>query len=209
MDQSALVRDRIHDGYRLVERFAADGHVVRAAFWGKPVEEDWFLYVVTDEYETGGPAVVYHDLYAASQKLGKALPTKPEVKAIGPNHPIAKDILSAASRLTESPTWLGEKRLGAVNFDQVYLYPLNLFTLPQVTPMTTEEIGQEILRLMNRGANVLLQPSHISLKDGTAFSGVPISLRVLSPKRSLVAQFVAEGEPFPRDVELEEIASVA
>ena len=60
MDQVALVEDQIADGRRFVERFAADGNTVQAAFWVKTAEEgDRFLYVVTDLYDNDGPAVAY------------------------------------------------------------------------------------------------------------------------------------------------------
>ena len=47
MDQSTLVGDPVHDGRRFVERFAADGNQVQAAFWVKEAEYGrWELYVV-------------------------------------------------------------------------------------------------------------------------------------------------------------------
>jgi hypothetical protein len=57
VDQSTLVEDQIDDGRRFVERFAADGHSVQAAFWVKTAEEGlWFLYVATDLVDREGPA---------------------------------------------------------------------------------------------------------------------------------------------------------
>lgn len=65
-----LVGDQIDDGRRLVQRFAADGHAVQAAFWAKTDEEGlWFLYVVTDEIDRSGPAAAYREMNASLQKL--------------------------------------------------------------------------------------------------------------------------------------------
>ena len=57
MDKSTLVGDEISDGRRFIERFAADGNSVQAAFWVKTDEDQlWFLYLVTDLVDREGPA---------------------------------------------------------------------------------------------------------------------------------------------------------
>ena len=59
MDQGTLVEEKIDDGRRFVERFAADGNPVQAAFWVKTAEEGiWFLYVTTDIFDRDGPAAL-------------------------------------------------------------------------------------------------------------------------------------------------------
>ena len=60
---------------------------------------------------------------------------------------------------------------------------------------------------MNRGPDIL-QPSRVTLKDGTAFNGVPFSLE-LGPQRALMTRFLADGEAAPRVIRLEEIASIS
>ena len=71
MDQSTLVENQIDDGRRFVERFAADGTFVRAAFWVKTAEEGlWFLYVATDIVDRDGPAAAYRAVHASLRKLG-------------------------------------------------------------------------------------------------------------------------------------------
>jgi hypothetical protein len=72
--------------------------------------------------------------------------------------------------------------------------------------MTTEDIGREILRLMNRGPGIL-QPSRVTLKDGTAFNGVPFSLQ-LGSQTPLVVQFIEDEKLAPRVVQLDEIAAI-
>ena len=71
--------------------------------------------------------------------------------------------------------------------------------------MTTEDVGREILRLMNRVGN--LKPSHVTQKNGTAFNGVPFSLE-LGQEKVTVVRFVEDGEAAPRIVRLDEIASI-
>ena len=72
--------------------------------------------------------------------------------------------------------------------------------------MTTEDIGREIFRLMNQSSGIL-QPSRVSLKDGTSFNGVPFSLEV-GDHQAMVVRFIADGEAAPRVVRLDEIASI-
>jgi len=72
VDQSTLVENQIDDGRRFVERFAADGNPVLAAFWVKTAEEGiWFLYVVTDIVDREGPASAYRAVQASLRQLGE------------------------------------------------------------------------------------------------------------------------------------------
>jgi hypothetical protein len=209
--QSTLVGDRIFDGSRFVERFAADKNPVQAAFWVKTAEEGhWFLYVATELVDTVGPAAAYRAVDASLQKLGESWVSGSEikVKVISPNNPIARDVLAITTRYPgRLATRFDGKTLGSMDVDQTYIYPSNYFTFTQANPMTTEEVGREIVQLMNRGAGIF-RPSHVTLKDGTAFHGVPISLQ-FGTQRAVVVQFIADGETAPRVVRLDEIASLA
>ena len=99
MDQSALVIDQIDDGRRFIERFAADGNPVRAAFWAMTAEEGLsFLYVVTDTVDRVGPAATYRAVHDALRKLGKPSVSSSEIKVVSPSDPIAKDVLAIMAR---------------------------------------------------------------------------------------------------------------
>jgi len=203
-----LVEDRIDDGGRFVERFAADGNPVQAAFWVKTVEEGLcFLYVVTDILDGVGPAAAYRAVHASLQKLGESWVSSSQIKVISPNNPIAKDVLSIlARRRGRLATRFVGKTLGTMAVEEIYIYPPRFFTFTQANPMTTEDIGQEILRLMNRSPGTL-HPSHVTLKDGTAFKGLPFSLE-LGSQRVMEARFIADGEAAPRVIRLDEIAAI-
>ncbi len=208
MDQSTLVEERITDGRRFVERFAADGNPVLAAFWVRTAEEGiWFEYVVTALIDRVGPAAAYRAVHTALQKLGECWVSSSEIKVISPNNPIAKDVLAVMARHPgRLATRFGGNTLGSMAVEQTYIYSPHFFTFTQANPMTTEDIGREILRLMNRGPGII-QPSSVTLKDGTAFNGVPFSLE-LGTQRTMVVQFIADGEAAPRMVRLDEIASI-
>jgi hypothetical protein len=209
VDQGTLVEERIDDGRRFVERFAADGNPVKAAFWVKTAEEGiWFLYVASEIFDREGPAAAYRAVHASLRKLGKSSVSSSEIKVISPNDPIAKDVQAI---MTHHPGRLATKQsfatLGGMAVEQQYIYPPHFFTFTHANPMTTEEIGREILRLMNRGPGIV-QPSHVTLKDGTAFNGVPFSLQ-LGTQRAMVVQFIVDGEAAPRVIRLDEIASIS
>lgn len=208
MDQSTLVENQIYDGRRFVEQFAADGNAVKAAFWVKAEEEGlWYLYVATEILDHLGPAAAYRAVHASLRKLGETWISSSEIKVISPNNPIAKDILAVmARRPSRLASRFGGKRLGSMAVEQVYIYPSHFFTFTQANPMTTEEVGREILRLMNRSPGIL-QPSRIALKDGTTFNGVPFSLQNGS-QNAVVVSFIVDGESAPRVVRLDEIASI-
>lgn len=209
MDQSTLVGDQISDGRRFIERFAADGNPVHAAFWVKTEEDElWFLYVVTDLVDRDGPAAAYRAINQSLKKLGECWITSSEIKVIGRGNPIAKDVLAITARYPgRLATRYGGRILGSMSVDQVYIYPPSNFTFTQVNPMTTEDISRELVRLMNRGAG-LHQPSRVGLKDGTTFSGVPFSIE-LGPQNVMLVRFIVDGELAPRIVQLDDIASIS
>ena len=208
MDQSTLVDNQILDGRRFVERFAADGNLVQAAFWVKTAEEGiWFLYIVTDLVDREGPAAAYRAVEASMQKLGESWVSSSEIKVVGPGNPVARDLLATMARHPgRFSTRFGGKTLGSMAVEQIYIYPPQAFTTAQANPMTTEDIGREILRLMNRGPGIL-QSSRVTLRDGTAFQGLPFSLQ-LGSQQAPIVQFIEDGQLAPRVVPLGEITSI-
>jgi hypothetical protein len=208
VDQGTLVAEQIADGRRFIERFAADGNPVQAAFWAQTTENRlWFLYVATELAERDGPAAAYRAVHASLAKLGESWISSSAIKAISPSKPIVREVLAIMARHSgRLPIRLGDRTLGSVEVEHVYIYPPQVFTFTQANPMTTEDIGQEILRLLNRGPSSL-QPSRVTLKDGTAFTGVPFAIE-LGAQSALVGRFLADGEAAPRVLRLDEIASI-
>jgi hypothetical protein len=206
VDQGTLVEVPIDEGRRFVERFAADGNPVQAAFWAKTAEDGiWFLYVASEIFNCEGPAAAYRAVHESLRKLGKFSVASSEIKVISPNNPIAKDVLEIMRR-HPGRSATGSTTLGSLAVEQTIIYPAGAFTFSQANPMTGEEIALEIVRLMNRGPGIL-QPSRITLKDGTAFNGVPFSLEH-GTQRAMLVRFSEVGETIPRVIRLDEIASI-
>jgi len=133
VDQSTLVENQIDDGRRFVERFAADGTFVQAAFWVKTAEEGlWFLYVVTEIVDRDGPAAAYRTVHASLRKLGDTWVASSEIKVVSPSNPIAKDVLAIMARHPgRLATRYGGKTLGSMAVEQVYIYSSHVFTFTQ------------------------------------------------------------------------------
>ena len=208
MDQGTLVENQIDDGRRFIQRFAADGSEVQAAFWVKTAEEGlWFLYVATELVDREGPAAAYRAVHASLRKLGEPRVSSSLIKVVSPMNPIAKDVLLMMARHPgRLATRFRGKTLGSVAVDQGYIYPSYVFTFTQINQMTTDEVGREIVRLMNRGPGIL-ESSRITLRDNTTFNGVPISFS-LGSQNAVVVSFIADGGHAPRVERLDEIASV-
>jgi hypothetical protein len=206
VDQGTLVGEQLNDGRRFVERFAADGNAVKAAFWVQTEEDGlWFLYVAADVYDRMGPAGSYRAVRDALAKLDKCSISGSDIKIISLGNPIAKDAIALSERHPEGIA-AGVRSLGSLAVQQTIVYPSRFFTFTQSDPMTSEEIGKELLRLMNRGPGVL-HPSVVTLKDGTAFTGLPFSLEL--GNGSMTVRFIEHGVTTPRVVPMDEIASVA
>jgi len=206
VDPSPLVDGRFDMGRRFVQKFAADGNPIQAAFWVETEEGHWFLYVVSELMEQSGPAVAYGAISASIAKLAYGIPFGSEIKVIGPNNPIAKGALELAAPYPRRMVF-GDYMLGSLRAEQSIIYPSAVFNMNPANPMTSEDISREILRLMSQGSQPIL-PSHVTLKDGTTFNAVPFSLE-LGNKRSMIVRMLADGEIAPRTVPLDEIASIA
>jgi hypothetical protein len=125
MDQVALVDSQIDDGYWLALLLVAAGFDVKAIFWFRPHEEkDWTLCIVSKTYDEKGPALAYRMVVDALPGIPHASITMSDVKLIGENDPIAKDVLSIQEK-HPGPTAARSRqcRLGNLEIDEVYIYP--------------------------------------------------------------------------------------
>lgn len=209
MDQSALVGDQIEDGRKFIERFAADGNDVRAAFWVRETDSEgwWFLYVVSSLTDDKGPNAAYSAVHNSLRKLGDqpGILTG-RIRVVGPDYPLARDVLAVMKRHPDrSRVWRAQEIETAAE-DRIHIYPARYFTFSQPNPMTSDQVVQEIVQLMRRGPSAAL-PLRVVLKDGVSFNGSPFSLQSFSPN-ALSAQFIVENETMPRTCRVDEIASI-
>src|SRR5438445_9364789 len=98
MAQTVLVEMQIKEGQTLIERLAHEEIAVTAAAWVKESESgDWYLYLATPLVgEGGGKRAAYHrvnEVIREMQEEGFAMDPFAK-KVIGPNDPIAKDLVA-------------------------------------------------------------------------------------------------------------------
>jgi hypothetical protein len=129
MDTNTLVSDLVEDGKRIVEQLPQNGFDVTAAFWLKAADDgQWRFYIVS-------PDAVHERLNKAYQRLFTLIGAMPqphwldplEVKLIGPNSALAKDVLAIharASGFKGSPIRWGGTQVGNISIEGAYLYPL-------------------------------------------------------------------------------------
>jgi hypothetical protein len=128
MAQATLVEMQIKEGQRLIDRLAQEGVAVPAAAWVKESDSgDWYLYLATPLVSEGGkkkPA--YHRVNTVIREMRKeGFGMDPFAKkVIGPNDPIAKDLVAHRDgRPGGPPTLFRGSRLGDLAVEEAYIYP--------------------------------------------------------------------------------------
>jgi hypothetical protein len=208
VDSIELVDFQIDAGRRIIAQLVNDGFDAKAVFWVKTAEEGWwFLYIATPIVEQKGLAHAYRTLQASMQKLQGIPLSLSDIKLIGADNPITKDIQAILDRYPgRMATRFGGKQLGGMTIEGAYIYPKSNDLAQGPPPMAKEDFFKELLKLMNRGPGIL-QPSSIILKDGNSFEGIPFSIQMGS-HRTMVVQFIVNSEPVPRVVDVDDIASI-
>jgi hypothetical protein len=209
MDSDELVVDfQVDAGRRIIAQLVRDAFDAKAVFWVKTAEEGiWFLYVATPLVEQKGLAEAYRVLQASMQKLPGIPLSLSDIKLVGADNPIAKDVLRILARYPgRVATRYGGKQLGSMTIDDAYIYP-QPSNWQDSSSMAKEDVLREIFRLMNRGPGIL-QPSRIMVRDGSSFEGIPFSIQMGS-HRAIVVQFIDNTEPVPRVVDVDEIVSIS
>ena len=99
MDSDELVDHQINAGARLITQLVRDGFEIKAAFWVKTAEQDiWFLYVATPLVEHKGLAATYRILQASILRLQDIPLSLFDVKLVGADNPITRDVVAILNR---------------------------------------------------------------------------------------------------------------
>jgi hypothetical protein len=133
MDTETLVEKLIDDGRRLIEELPQRSFEATAAFWLKTDEDaPWRFYIVSPLVETEGLTKAYRRLHPLVRAMPQPFWIDPlEIKLIAPSSALAQDVLAVHSRTggpQVSPIRWGGKKLGNVNIEGAYLYPLSANT---------------------------------------------------------------------------------
>jgi hypothetical protein len=131
MDTVALVDDQIGDGRKLLEQLVCDDFDVTIAFWVRfQAEQDgpWF-YIVSKTVDQQGLHAAYRAVHESIRRI--RAPRGPwisvsdvgELKLVGVNDPLAKDVLPFRDRYPGRYRFKGAK-VGNLIAEDLYIYPL-------------------------------------------------------------------------------------
>lgn len=127
MDQVALVDREINDGQRLITALIEAGFPVTAAFWLKTTEDgQWTLYIATPIVDSEDSGKAYRRMHPVYYGMTPPLwLDRFRLRMIAANDPMTQDVLDLLRRYQgRNPGRFPVPRIGGVNIDEVYLYPL-------------------------------------------------------------------------------------
>ncbi|MGA2705195.1 MAG: hypothetical protein ABSH35_29405 [Isosphaeraceae bacterium] len=203
MDTYTLVENRIDDGRKLIYLLTQTGFPLTAVCWVKTSEEgDWYLYIASNAVDQKGLASAYREVYGVLTTISGTSISVSDVKLVGINNPITKDILEIRERYPgRLPTVSRRRQLGSVAVDEVYVYPLEpspevLTSLAQPIPEVLTDFGQGV------GPEEYIEIPYLKPAGGPGGNALPIP-SVLRLKKKEVSTFevltglqVIEGRHF-------------
>lgn len=123
MDQEPLVREEIDAARKFLDELGKRLPFA-AAFWLKPEEGPWSLYVAADRVSREGMGPVYDVAGEAAAAIDDPNFDLFRVKLIGARHPLAKAAREFYRRRpSEIPVYIRDGSFGGMGVDGVYLYP--------------------------------------------------------------------------------------
>jgi hypothetical protein len=175
MDTELLVDNQIEDGRRIVAQLVDAAIDVTVAFWIKTSDEGlWFLYIGSKLLDSTTTSDAYRRVYSCLSQIPDVAVGLSEIKLVNPTSPIARDAIAIRDRRpARLPTRYHGNHLGNVSIEEAYIYP------PATGPMTIAQVLQTVLGLMNRTG--ILQPSSVTLRDGTTIQAIPTAIDMQTP----------------------------
>jgi hypothetical protein len=207
MDTDTLVENRIRAGWEFIDRLVENHFDVTAAFWIQASEEGrWFLYIASTAVDEMGPAAAYRDVYSTLQSMPDFSSFRSELKLIGAANPITRDVLEIRQRnATKLPARYHGPQVGNIAIEEAYVYP-SITAGQHETPLAPPGVVDTVLRLMQRRGR--LQPSTVTLRDGSSFQGIPVGLE-LKTGDVMEVKFVDADTNLPRATPASEIAGIS
>ena len=111
-------------GKALIDALRAGGFDVAVGGWTKTSEEgNWYLYIASKNVDDQGLAAAYQAVFTTIQANPECGIDPFDVKLIGPENPIAKDLLEIrGARPTRTPTRSRRPKLGHMSVEETYVY---------------------------------------------------------------------------------------
>lgn len=189
MDSSSLVENRIDDGRKLITLLTQKGFPLAAVCWVEVSDQgDWLLYIASAAVDERGAAAAYRDVYGVLTTISGTSISVSDVKLVGTNNPIAKDILEIRQRYSaDRPIVSRTNMLGSLAVEEVYVYPLGLapekLSSPgQTIPEVLTHFGQGV------GPDEYIEIPYLKPSAATGGNATPIP-SVLRLKKKEVRMF--------------------
>ncbi|HEY8751664.1 MAG TPA: hypothetical protein VIM11_27025 [Tepidisphaeraceae bacterium] len=181
MDSELLVDQRIEDGRELLANLVTRGFAISVSFWIRTSEEDlWFLYIASPKVGRVSIGDAYRDVYTALSRVAQTSITISDIKLVSPDNPIALDAIAVRNRFPSMiPISYTGKRMGQLAIEEALIYP------PVGVGMDRDQVLRTVTQLMNRSGQ--LQPSLITLRNGTSLQAIPLGVQVQQPGKISVA----------------------
>jgi hypothetical protein len=154
MAQSMLVERFIEDGWELINHLLKADFPILTACWAKVILDDdqmgdrreWQLFLVSPLVDEQGPADAYEKAYNALRSMPQfdqvfARISLGMIKLIGERNPITQAVSQILKRFHgKGPIYVRRCRLGQIQAEEVYVYPL---TLPDPWQKVVLKSGKE------------------------------------------------------------------
>lgn len=130
MDPNTLVEELIDDGKKFIDRLVQNKVPVLAACWLRPADEDrWTLCIATPLVDEQGASLrAYGEVFRVLRNVSPTLITSSDVKLVGVEDPITKDLLDIRRRYTGRALrrYQGPK-IGNIAVEDAYIYPVDRY----------------------------------------------------------------------------------
>jgi hypothetical protein len=115
---------QIDGGKTLVESLRNAGFDVTVSGWAKSSEEgDWYLYIASKDVDDRGLADAYRTVYSTIKTIPESGIDPFEVKLVGWQNPIAKDLLAIrGAGVAPVATRSRRPKLGQMSVEETYVY---------------------------------------------------------------------------------------
>ena len=128
MDTGPLVGEQIEDGQKIIDQLVADGFDLTVACWVRfreSAEHEWFFYLISERVDKDGsqaPGLPVHQAMHRMPSLRSPWITAFELRIVGLNDPVAKEVLAFRARYP-GRAWFPGANLGSHTIVLAYIYP--------------------------------------------------------------------------------------
>jgi hypothetical protein len=124
MAEETLVEKKLEDAKNLIRELRAKNFDVSAAFWMQIDDGFWHLYLVSKAADEVGTSEAYDMLFPLLRQLGESSIEPSEVRVIGTNQPVAKEVLDLQRQFRLNLYSRQRlRKVGGLRVGEAHIYP--------------------------------------------------------------------------------------